>query len=91
MKLLTSFCSTGVGCSGYVAAIECSNVQELRPSCTTSGGQSAGAAVGVVPVWALSADLLLEVKAANELHDRHLTVQMAWLDQRLLSRDFKKG
>ncbi|PWI72557.1 hypothetical protein PCL_11180 [Purpureocillium lilacinum] len=41
-KLNRSDCCPREGFSGYVAAIECSSVHELRPSTSTSGGQSAG-------------------------------------------------
>lgn len=42
INCFVSFCRSGVGRTGYVAVIECSSVQEARPSCSTSGGQSAG-------------------------------------------------
>lgn len=42
MKVLVSDWSCGEGDSGYCAVIEWSSVQELRPSCSTSGGQSEG-------------------------------------------------
>jgi hypothetical protein len=35
-----SFCTAGVGDTGYEAAIECSSVQVDRPRTSTSGGQS---------------------------------------------------
>jgi hypothetical protein len=68
MKLLMSDCSFGVGVGGYVAANEWRSVQVLRPSTSTSGGQSfAGGGV-----TALRADLLWVVKDAKELQARHL-------------------
>lgn len=68
MKLLMSDCSFGVGVGGYVAAIEWRRVQVLRPSTSTSGGQSfAGAGA-----TALRADLLWVVKDAKELQARQL-------------------
>jgi hypothetical protein len=41
--------------SGYVAAIECSSVQVERPSCSTSGGHSAGVSLGECVVAAAKA------------------------------------
>jgi hypothetical protein len=65
---LMSDCSLGVGVGGYVAAIEWRSVQVLRPSTSTSGGQSfAGGGA-----TALRADLLWVVKDAKELQARHL-------------------
>ena len=43
--------------SGYVAAIECRSVQVERPSCSTSGGQSAGVSLREGVVAAAGADV----------------------------------
>jgi hypothetical protein len=42
---MLSWCSV-FAFSGYVAAIECRSVQVERPSCSTSGGHSAGVSLG---------------------------------------------
>lgn len=80
-----SACNCGDGCEGYCAVIECSKVQEARPSCSTSGGQSEGvvstactAAVvedfcAAAPAGA--APFIIDdhcLNAAPELHERHL-------------------
>jgi hypothetical protein len=75
---LVSFCNCGVGCVGYVAAIEWRSVQELRPRASTSGGQSDGIAnvaarpldtsagfavfLGFVPVMANHEDTSVQVR-----------------------------
>jgi hypothetical protein len=69
MKLLRSDCSFGVGVGGYVAAMECRSVQVLRPSVSTSGGQSLGGAGGAA---ALRVDLVCEAQDANEVQERQL-------------------
>lgn len=66
MKLFRSDCSFGVGVGGYVAAIEWSRVQVLRPSASTSGGQSLGGA------GALREDLVCEAQLAKEVQVRQL-------------------
>jgi hypothetical protein len=72
MKLRRSACSVAVGAVGYVAAMECRRVQVLRPSVSTSAGQSLG---GVVTAAALSVALLCELKAEKDVHDRQLKVR----------------
>jgi hypothetical protein len=75
MKLLMSDCSAGVGVVGYVAAIECSSVHVLRPSVSTSAGQSFGVAgmMAAAAAWLLSA-FVCDVNAAKELQERQLWV-----------------
>jgi hypothetical protein len=46
MNCVTLDCSAGVGCVGYCAAMEWRRVQDERPSCSTSGGQSLGGCEG---------------------------------------------
>lgn len=66
MKVLVSACLAGEGFSGYCAVMEWSSVQEERPSCATSGGQSVGSAgrfLVVVPlVMAKSEDTSVQVR-----------------------------
>lgn len=78
-KLSRSDCCAREGDSGYVAAIECSSVQELRPRASTSGGQSLGSGLGFFVDSFVAA-----AKVAKELHDRHLiqrlTINQAMVD-----------
>lgn len=75
-----SDCCVREGVSGYVAAMVCRSVQELRPSISTSGGQSARELEVVVVATAVVLSLLTfclvcaahAEKAAPEVHDRHL-------------------
>ena len=60
--------------------MECRRVHALRPRFSTSGGQSACEFAGMAttpaaPATVLRADLLCEVKAANEVHCRHLVTE----------------
>lgn len=70
MNCLAWLCSVGVGDTGYVAVMEWRRVQEERPSCSTSGGQSVGGAE--LTAIALVIPFLCEVKSASELHVRQL-------------------
>lgn len=75
---MTSACCAGLGEVGYVAAMEWSSVHEFRPRVSTSAGQSAVAAAGVVFVFAPGAALMdfacaaQAEKALLEVQDRHL-------------------
>lgn len=83
MKLFRSACSFGVGVFGYVAAIEWSRVHVLRPSVSTSAGQSVGVlgTAGVktsddgfvcVCVGVFKFDFVCNAHAANDVQERHL-------------------
>lgn len=63
-----SWCSA-FAFSGYVAAIECSNVQVERPSCSTSGGQSEGVSLGEGVAAAARAGVEVVILPVFELED----------------------
>jgi hypothetical protein len=77
-----SVCSEVVGAVGYVAAMECRRVHELRPRVSTSAGQSFGVAgvtvigcAGVLNFFVCDACEACDaqaVKAVLELHARQL-------------------
>lgn len=69
MKDLTSACSLADGFAGYCAVMECSSVQDARPSCSTSGGQSGGGPVGRERVLE---DFPKDEKSAKVVQARHL-------------------
>ena len=60
MKVFVSDWRAGDGVSGYCAVMECKSVQEERPSCVTSGGQSVGRAAGA------EAGFLVDLAIANQ-------------------------
>jgi len=60
--------------------MECKRVQELRPSCSTSGGQSLGGAC----CCALREDLVCWAQAAKEVQVRQLGIGLnVCLEQRV--------
>lgn len=67
MNCCTCDCSAGVGDSGYEAVREWRSVQEERPSCSMSGGQSLGKAAGFDDI-----DLETEEKSEKDVQDRQL-------------------
>jgi hypothetical protein len=68
MNVAVSPCSSADGATGYCAVIECSSVQELRPSAAESGGQSRGILrfVLVAPPMAKSELTSLQVRHLGE-------------------------
>ena len=74
-KVFVSLWSCGVGWTGYVAVMECSRVQELRPSSSTSGGQSLGGATAAWGVAGAGLPFIMadqDLNAAPEEQERHL-------------------
>jgi len=82
MNCVTSCCSVTVGFSGYVAAIECNNVQDERPSSSTSGGQFDGGATAIGVV--VFVDFLADRKSVKELQVRQLGIMLALPISRLM-------
>lgn len=74
MNCFTWLCSVGVGVTGYEAVIEWRSVQEDRPSCSTSGGQSDGgpAAARTLAGAPFAIFLLCDAQSEKEVHDRQL-------------------
>ena len=74
MNCLTWPCSVGVGETGYEAAIEWRSVQDERPSCSTSGGQSEGGAAvtSLLAVPPFVVFFVWAAQSAKEVHDRQL-------------------
>lgn len=78
MNCLAWLCSVAVGVTGYEAVIECSSVQDERPSSSTSGGQSDGgaAAMAELIIAAVAPALLVffvwEAQSAKEVQERQL-------------------
>lgn len=82
-----SDCCVRDGVSGYVAAMVCSSVHELRPSISTSGGQLDCSLEFVESAVVVDPDMVVVLSplmfcfacaahaenAAPEVHDRHLS------------------
>lgn len=78
MKLFVCVCCAGDGRVGYVAAMVCRSVHVLRPSSSTSAGQSDGASAGRSAVVLGAAclegfwPLVICIQSFTLVHVRHL-------------------